>query len=132
VERWIGLTNCIVLYLYVYIALLAVHTNQKCFQCERLRKKREVLREQEEALGSLVNNEENESTINRGLLLIQPMVNRKHCSLTLHSRPWTSKTTTFGLFVPLTKKLFCPFLLRKQLTCPKFLKTVTKSEPDNQ
>ena len=26
---------CIVLYLYIYIALLAVRTNQKRFQCER-------------------------------------------------------------------------------------------------
>ena len=32
--------NCIVLYSYIYIALLAVHTNQKRFQCERLRMKR--------------------------------------------------------------------------------------------
>src|SRR6218665_2781735 len=32
-------TNCIVLYLYIYIALLAVHTNQKRFQCERPREK---------------------------------------------------------------------------------------------
>jgi len=30
---------CIVLYLYIYIVLLAVHTNQKRFQCERPRKK---------------------------------------------------------------------------------------------
>src|SRR6218665_1128372 len=30
---------CIVLYLYIYIALLAVHTNQKRFQCERPREK---------------------------------------------------------------------------------------------
>jgi len=36
---------CIVLYLYIYIALLAVHTNQKRFQCERPREKRAVLRE---------------------------------------------------------------------------------------
>src|SRR6218665_2894931 len=35
---------CIVLYLYIYIALLAVHTNQKRFQCERPREKRAVLR----------------------------------------------------------------------------------------
>src|SRR6218665_579651 len=32
---------CIVLYLYIYIALLAVHTNQKRFQCERPREKKE-------------------------------------------------------------------------------------------
>src|SRR6218665_801192 len=32
--------NCIVLYLYIYIALLAVYTNQKCFQCDRPREKR--------------------------------------------------------------------------------------------
>src|SRR6218665_561677 len=48
-------TNPIVLYLYIYIALLAVHTNQKRFQCERPREKRAVLREQKEALGSPVN-----------------------------------------------------------------------------
>ena len=46
---------CIVLYLYIYIALLAVHTNQKRFQCERPREKRAVLREGKEALGSPVN-----------------------------------------------------------------------------
>src|SRR6218665_2006337 len=34
---------CIVLYLYIYIALPAVHTNQKRFQCERPREKRTVL-----------------------------------------------------------------------------------------
>jgi len=34
---------CIVLYLYIYIALLTVHTNQKRFQCERPREKRAVL-----------------------------------------------------------------------------------------
>jgi len=34
----------IVLYLYIYIVLLAVHTNQKRFQCERPREKRAVLR----------------------------------------------------------------------------------------
>ena len=37
-----GRLYCIVLYLYIYIALLAVHTNQKRFQCERPREKREV------------------------------------------------------------------------------------------
>src|SRR6218665_1806352 len=46
---------CIVLYLYIYIALLAVHTNQKRFQRERPRQKRAVLRERKEALGSPVN-----------------------------------------------------------------------------
>ena|SRR6218665_2406903 len=46
---------CIVLYLYLYIALLAVHTNQKRFQCERPREKRAVLRERRETLGSPVN-----------------------------------------------------------------------------
>ena len=46
---------CIVLYLFIYIALLAVHTNQKRFQCERPREKRAVLRERKEALGSPVN-----------------------------------------------------------------------------
>src|SRR6218665_2269987 len=48
-------TDCIVLYLYIYVALLAVHTNQKRFQCERPREKRAVLREQKEALGLPVN-----------------------------------------------------------------------------
>ena len=47
--------HCIVLYLYIYIALPAVHTNQKRFQCEKPREKRAVLRERKEALGSLVN-----------------------------------------------------------------------------
>ena len=47
--------DCIVLYLYIYIALLTVHTNQKRFQCERSREKRAVLRERKEALGSPVN-----------------------------------------------------------------------------
>src|SRR6218665_981047 len=46
---------CIVLYLYIYIALLEVHTNQKRFQCERPRKKRAVLRERKETLDSPVN-----------------------------------------------------------------------------
>ena len=45
---------CIVLYLYIYIALLAVHTNQKRFQCKIPREKRAVLRERKEALGSPV------------------------------------------------------------------------------
>src|SRR6218665_1639720 len=49
------LLYCIVLYIYIYIALLAVHTNQKCLQCERPREKRAVLRERKEALGSPVN-----------------------------------------------------------------------------
>ena len=44
---------CIVLYLYIYIALLEVQTNQKRFQCERPREKRAVLRERKETLGSL-------------------------------------------------------------------------------
>src|SRR6218665_2437256 len=46
---------CIVLYLYIYIALLAVHTNQKRFQCERPREKKAVLRERKDALGTSVN-----------------------------------------------------------------------------
>src|SRR6218665_3397039 len=46
--------TCIVLYLYIYIALLAVPTNQKRFQCERPSEKRAV-RERKEALGSPVN-----------------------------------------------------------------------------
>jgi len=46
----------IVLYCIVsIIALLAVHTNQKRFQCESPREKRTVLRERKEALGSPVN-----------------------------------------------------------------------------
>jgi len=45
----------IVLYLYIYIALLAVHTNEKHFQCERPREKRAALRKRKEALGSPVN-----------------------------------------------------------------------------
>ena len=47
--------NCIVLYLYIYIALFEVHTNQKRFQCKRPRKKSAVLRERKEALGSPIN-----------------------------------------------------------------------------
>jgi len=43
------------LYLYLYLALLAVHTNQKCFQCERPKEERAVLRERKEALGSPFN-----------------------------------------------------------------------------
>jgi len=31
---------CTALYLYIYIALLEVHTNQKRFPCERPREKR--------------------------------------------------------------------------------------------
>src|SRR6218665_2703418 len=46
--------SCIVLYLYFYIALLALHTNQKRFQCKRPREKRAVLRERKEAIGSPV------------------------------------------------------------------------------
>ena len=46
---------CIVLYPYIYVALLAVHTNQRRFQYERPREKRAVLRELKEALGSPVN-----------------------------------------------------------------------------
>ena len=46
---------CIVLHLYIYIAPLEVHTNQKRFQCERPGEKRAVLRERKEALGSPVN-----------------------------------------------------------------------------
>ena len=41
----LNISDCIVLYLYIYIALLAVHTNQKRFQCKRPREKRAVLRE---------------------------------------------------------------------------------------
>jgi len=39
------LVFCIVLYLCIYIALLAVHTNQRRFQCERPSEKRAVLGE---------------------------------------------------------------------------------------
>ena len=46
---------CIVLYLYIYIALLAVQTNQKRSQFESLREKKAVLREQKDAIGSPVN-----------------------------------------------------------------------------
>ena len=49
------LLYCIVLYLYISIALLAVRTNQKRFQCERPREKRAVLRQRKEELGSPVN-----------------------------------------------------------------------------
>src|SRR6218665_557478 len=45
---------CIVLFLYIFIALLTVHTNQKHFQCKRPSEKRAVLRERKEALGSPV------------------------------------------------------------------------------
>src|SRR6218665_2396905 len=37
--------NTIVLYFYIYIVLLAVHTNQKRFQCKIPREKKAVLRE---------------------------------------------------------------------------------------
>src|SRR6218665_236906 len=50
-----GPCPCIPIYLYIYIALLAVHTNQKRFQCERPREKRAFLSERKEALGSPVN-----------------------------------------------------------------------------
>jgi|SRR6218665_3246005 len=42
--KWNPGQYCIVLYLYIYIAPLAVHTNQKRFQCERPRENRTVLR----------------------------------------------------------------------------------------
>ena len=48
---------CIVLHLYIYIALLVVHTNQKLFQYERPREKRAVLRERKEPLGEPINKE---------------------------------------------------------------------------
>jgi len=50
-----GRTSIIVLYFYIYVVLLAVHANQKRFQCEIPRQKRAVLRERKEALGLLVN-----------------------------------------------------------------------------
>ena len=37
---------------YIYIALLAVHTNQKLFQCERPREKRAVLIERKRHLAN--------------------------------------------------------------------------------
>jgi len=40
---------CIVLYLYIYIALLTEHTNQKRLQCERPKEKRAVFRKRKEA-----------------------------------------------------------------------------------
>ena len=43
------------MYLYIYIAPLTVHANQKNFQCERPREKRAVSRGGKEALGSPVN-----------------------------------------------------------------------------
>ena len=51
-------TFCVplVLYLYIYIALFAVHTNHKRFQSERPREKRAVSRERNEAHGLPVNN----------------------------------------------------------------------------
>src|SRR6218665_3475692 len=45
---------CMVVYLYIYIALHAVHINQKRFQCKRPREKIAVLRERKEVLGSPV------------------------------------------------------------------------------
>ena len=50
--------HCIVLYLSIYKVLLAVHTNQKRFLCERPIEKKAVFREREEALDSSVNKEE--------------------------------------------------------------------------
>ena len=50
--------NSIVFYLYIYIELLAVHTNQKRFQCESPREKRTILRERKEGFSSSVNKEE--------------------------------------------------------------------------
>ena len=55
VPAWSVVYCCIVLYLHIYIALLAVHTKQKHFQCEWPREKRAVLRERKETLGSPVN-----------------------------------------------------------------------------
>ena len=61
----------IVLYLYIYIALLEVHTNQKRFQCKRPREKSAVLRERKEALGSPVN------TVDRlAMSACEPRVNK--------------------------------------------------------
>ena len=47
--------GCIVLYPYIYIALLAKHTNQKRVQCVRPRDKSAVWRERKEAFSSPVN-----------------------------------------------------------------------------
>src|ERR1043165_5899834 len=49
---------CIVLYLSIYIAPLAVHTNQRRSQCERPREKKEVFRQRKEALGPPFNKQE--------------------------------------------------------------------------
>src|SRR5688572_4801887 len=49
---------CIVLYLSIYIASLAVHTNQRRSQCERPKEKKEVFRQRKEALGPPVNKQE--------------------------------------------------------------------------
>src|SRR5688572_7511726 len=49
---------CLVLYLSIYIAPLAVHTNQRRSQCERPREKKEVFRQRKEALGPPVNKQE--------------------------------------------------------------------------
>ena len=38
--------------MYIGLALLAVHTNLKRFQCERPREKRATLRERNDALGT--------------------------------------------------------------------------------
>src|SRR6218665_1353902 len=46
------------IYLYVCIALLTVHNNQKRFQCKIPREMKVVLRERKEAPGSPVNKEE--------------------------------------------------------------------------
>jgi len=46
-----GVLYCIVS-IHLYVALPAVHTNQKRFQCERPKEKRAVLRERKEARGT--------------------------------------------------------------------------------
>ena len=65
---------CIVLYLYIYIALLAVHTNQKRFQCERSREKRAVLRERKEAFDSPVKSRLSHAVVAWVILLVALVV----------------------------------------------------------
>jgi len=75
---------CIVLYLYIYIALLAVHTNRKRFQCERPREERAVLSERKDALGTRV------SKVDRvkGRSLVQKRrANDWKCSCLSHGSP---------------------------------------------
>ena len=47
-----GSVYCIALYLYIYIALLALHASRRRFHCKRPREKKAVFRERLDALGS--------------------------------------------------------------------------------